>query len=138
MSTIKARCKPIDEGGCGNSFDLEAPDSLDEDGRGYALQMATWVGCPACSIYQGAIFKLEDVRDKNQSIIWDQERRRDNLARAVERGAGNRPELEEKITGIDRIISMARQDLVLALRHIAKLKEAREEQLLELKEVAHE
>lgn len=129
MNRIKATCKPVDEGGCGQEYFLEVPEGLDEYEKEVHLRFASMCGCRACSIYQCSLFKLEDVRDKNQRIIWDQERKRDHYREVLDGEPRNRPEIEGKIQGIEETISMARCDLVLSIRELARLTDARKEQL---------
>jgi ribosome-binding protein aMBF1 (putative translation factor) len=131
VSRIKTIC-PVDHGGCGREHWVDAPDDLDEDGRAYALRFAAMTGCRPCSIYQASKFKLENVRNSNQATIWDQERRRDHYRQVIAGDPRNKAELEAKVIDHERNISTARSDLVLSIRELDRLNDARVEQLQEL------
>ena len=131
MDKIKLTCKPLDKGGCGQEFFLEVPEGLDEYAREVHLRFAAMCGCRPCSIYQAGLFKLEDVRNKNQRIIWDHERKRDHLRDVLRGEPKNKVEIEDKIKSMEQIIGMARGDFALSSREIERLNEARKEQLSE-------
>ena len=128
---IKTTC-PTKLGGCGREHFLEVPDDLDEEFRGQALTFAQMTGCPSCSIWQESRYSLDKVRQQNQRTIWEQERRREYLENILKAKPRNSTEIEGKIRGINAVIKVAREDLVEAVGQIARLDDARAEQLGEL------
>ena len=131
MARIKTTC-PAAHGGCGRQHFLNVPDDLDEEGRAHALTFAKLTGCRPCSIWQESRLQLEDVESQNQSTIWKYERERDHIKGVLLGEPKNAGALNSRLSQIERVIQVARADLVLALREIGRLDEARAEQLQEL------
>ena len=131
MARIKTTC-PTAHGGCGRQHFLDVPDDLDEEGRAHALTFAGLTGCRPCSIWQESRLQLEDVEQQNRKTIWEYERERDHIKRVLLGEPKNAATLNARAIEVDRIITMARADLVLAMREIGRLNEARTEQLQEL------
>ncbi len=80
------------------------------------LKLAAMVHCKPCSAYHESREALEKVRHQNNQTIWEQEERLAHL--------GKKSSAEEK-SAIKQNIKIAREDLLEAIKQIARLDDAR-------------
>lgn len=94
-----------------NDFDTDDPVIAE-----MTLRLAAMVHCKSCSAYHESREALEKVRHQNNQTIWEQEERLAHLGKKS--SAADKSEIKQNI-------KTAREDLLGAVKQIARLDDAR-------------
>ena len=114
---------------CETRFALNAPECEDEFDREVALRLAALTMCPPCAIFATSRDEIQKVERHNQAIIRGQEMALKNLVGKLKNNPRQASILEEQIETVEKTINIARADLVDAVTAIARLDEARTNQI---------